>query len=110
MSHQSQLFDEDEPGILVPNVFVQETSKEAYKEIVNNPVELNGRYREYLDALEGVGHPATDQEVSRFAGHSDPNYFRPRRNELVKMGLVVESGKRVCAVSGKTALVWWVVE
>ena len=68
---------------------------------------ISVRHREYLEALRGVGHPATDLEVSRFAGHSDPNYFRPRRNELVKMGLVVEAGQRVCGVSGKTCLVWW---
>ena len=86
---------------------VQETSRQAYRDIVSHPHELNGRYHEYVDALRGVGHPATDQEVSRFAGHSDPNYFRPRRNELVKMGFVVEAGKRVCSVSGKTALTWW---
>jgi hypothetical protein len=128
MTHQSQLFDEED-GKLVPNpdVFhesvvgdvtgrehpvhvIRDTSRESYRDLLSHPLEVSGRHREYLDALRGLGHAATDQEVSRFAGHSDPNYFRPRRNELVKMGLVVESGKRVCSVSGKTALVWWVVE
>lgn len=128
--YQYQLFDEDVPGVLTPNpdIFhdpavgdvvtgrehpvhvVQDTSREAYRGIVSHPLELSGRHREYLDALRAMKHASTDQEVSRFAGHSDPNYFRPRRNELVKMGLVVESGKRVCSVSGKTALVWWVNE
>ena len=125
---QSQLFDEDEPGVLTPNpdIFhdpaavvtgrehpvhvVQDTSREAYRGIVSHPLEISGRHKEYLDALRGMGHASTDQEVSRFAGHSDPNYFRPRRNELVKLGLVVESGKRECSVSHKTALVWWVME
>jgi hypothetical protein len=62
---------------------------------------------EYLEALRKIGHPATDLEVSRFSGHNDPNYFRPRRNELVKMGLIVEIGKRECSVSKKTSLIWW---
>lgn len=87
---------------------VQETSRQAYRDIVSHPYELSGRYLEYLESLKGVGHPATDLEVSRFAGHSDPNYFRPRRNELVKMGFVCEAGRRVCSVSGKTAITWWI--
>ena len=86
---------------------VQETSRQAYRDIVSHPIELNGRYLEYLEALKKMGHASTDMEVSRFAGHSDPNYFRPRRNELVKMGLVCEAGRRVCSVSGKTAITWW---
>lgn len=86
---------------------VQETSREAYRDLLCHPLELNGRYREYLDALQSVGYPATDQEVSRYMGHGDPNYFRPRRNELVKMGVVRLVGKRKCGVSGKAAMVWW---
>lgn len=86
---------------------VQETSRLAYRDIISHPHELHGRYLEYLEALERVGHPATDLEVSRFAGKSDPNYFRPRRNELVKLGFVQKAGQRVCSVSGKTAMTWW---
>jgi hypothetical protein len=83
---------------------IRQTSLMAYEDILP---ELSQRHQEYIEALRQIGHPATDLEVSRYAGHSDPNYFRPRRNELVKMGLVVESGHRPCSVSGKTALVWW---
>ena len=83
---------------------IRQTSLLSYKDILP---ELSQRYQEYLVALRGVGHPATDQEVSRYAGKSDPNYFRPRRNELVKQGLIVEVGKRRCSVSGKTSLTWW---
>jgi hypothetical protein len=84
---------------------IRQTSLMAYRDLT--AIDLSSRYKEYLDALKSVGHPATDLEVSRFAGHSDPNYFRPRRNELARMGLVVEVGKRACAVSGKTSLIWW---
>lgn len=110
MVRQSQLFDEDDHGSLVPNTdfrVVQETSREAYRDIKSHPYELNGRYQEYLIELEEIGEPSTDQEVNFHAGHSDPNYFRPRRNELVKMGLVVKAGQRICRVTGKTAITWW---
>ena len=83
---------------------IRQTSLLSYRDVLP---QLSERYQEYLSALRGVGHPATDQEVSRFAGHGDPNYFRPRRNELVKLGMIVEVGKRSCCVSGKTALTWW---
>ena len=83
---------------------IRQTSLLSYRDVLP---QLSERYVEYLDALREIGHPATDQEVSRFAGHGDPNYFRPRRNELVKQGLLVECEARKCSVSGKTALTWW---
>lgn len=95
---------------------VQETSRMAYQEIVSHPFELHGRYFEYLHALEEIGHPATDSEVMSFAGKKDPNYFRPRRNELADANpetshfhnpLVKCVGKRVCGVSHKTCMTWW---
>jgi hypothetical protein len=48
----------------------------------------------------------TDRELARLMGFSDPNSVRPRRKEFCDAGLVVEAGKRVCTVSGKTAHVW----
>ena len=83
---------------------IRQTSLMAYRDILP---ELSTRYQEYLNALRDIGHPSTDLEVSRFSGHNDPNYFRPRRNELVKMGLIVECEKRECSVSHKTSLTWW---
>ena len=52
----------------------------------------------------------TDRELSEFLGYADPNKVRPRRNDLVRLGCVVECGKRVCGVSGKLALTWKVME
>jgi hypothetical protein len=83
---------------------IRQTSLLAYE--MMKPM-LSTRYVEYLDSLKKIGHPSTDLEVSRFSGHVDPNYFRPRRNELVKLGLIIEVGKRECSVSKKTSLVWW---
>lgn len=83
---------------------IRQTSLAAYEDIQQD---LSSRYKEYFEALREIGSPATDLEVSRHAGHSDPNYFRPRRNELVKLGLIIECEKRQCSVSGKTSLTWW---
>lgn len=48
----------------------------------------------------------TDRELSREAGYADPNQLRPRRTELLDMGLIREAGKRRCEVTGKTATTW----
>lgn len=63
--------------------------------------------RLYLVALLSLGCPSTDREVAQFVGIADPNYFRPRRNELVRMGLIGKCGKRKCLVSGKVVFTWW---
>lgn len=83
---------------------IRQTSLLSFAEMLKK---TNERQAQYLEALHGFGYPATDLEITRFAGHSDPNYFRPRRNELVKMGLIIECPKRECSVSHKTALTWW---
>jgi len=38
--------------------------------------------------------------------HGDPNKVRPRRFELMEMGLITEAGTRACRVSGRQALTW----
>ena len=48
----------------------------------------------------------TDREIADALGFPDPNAVRPRRKELVDMGLLSESDKRCCAVTGKTVLTW----
>lgn len=83
---------------------IRQTSLLSYRDILP---ELSKRYQEYLSELREIGQPSTDLEVAWHAGHMDPNYFRPRRNELVKLGVIIEAGKRQCGVSGKMALVWW---
>ena len=108
MDHQASLFEENPRGHLSHEV--RETSRESYRDLVRHPLEISGRHLEYLSTLRALGEAATDQEVCRAAGHLDPNYFRPRRNELVKLGLVVEAGRRVCGVTKKKAITWWVKE
>jgi len=91
-------------GVGVASLSVRQTSLLSYH---NMRECLGDRQLEYCEALAELGHPATDLEVSRFFGVGDPNYFRPRRFELMRLGVVVEVGKRVCGVSGRLACVWW---
>lgn len=50
---------------------------------------------------------STDAEITRFLGKEDPNFVRPRRYELEhELGLVERSGKKVCTITGRTALTW----
>ena len=48
----------------------------------------------------------TDLEYCKILGYPDPNMFRPRRKELLDAQLIVDTGKRVCTVSGKMAHTW----
>lgn len=48
----------------------------------------------------------TDQEIAKKLGFSDPNKVRPRRNELVKAGFLVNFGKKKCKITGKMAIFW----
>lgn len=68
--------------------------------------EVSGRQKMVLDALIRLGHPATDREICDFLFRTDPNFVRPRRNELYKKGLIKCVGQRTCHVSKKTAMIW----
>jgi hypothetical protein len=48
----------------------------------------------------------TDMEISKKLGFNDPNKIRPRRNELMKKGIIYECEKRECSVTHKVALTW----
>jgi hypothetical protein len=79
---------------------VQQTSIDSYR-----TVDLCDKQQTVLVAISAYPD-STDRELARNLGFSDPNNVRPRRFELVEMGYVIASGKRVCTVSGKTALTW----
>jgi hypothetical protein len=94
---------------------VAETSKESYKETIEDSFELSKRYLEYLKTLFKLDVPSTDQEVTKSAGKSDPNYFRPRRFELADVDpqtrrfnnpLIAEGEPRTCKITGKKAKTW----
>lgn len=81
------------------------TSILSYQELKET---LGERQRSVLDLIERF--PCrTDRELAKIAGVADPNMIRPRRTELTRRGLVRESGRRRCDVSGKLAATWRVV-
>lgn len=71
--------------------------------------ELGDRQRLVLELIETHPH-RTDRELARIAGAADPNVIRPRRSELYRKGLVRESGKRPCGVTGKLSTTWAAAE
>ena len=48
----------------------------------------------------------TDREIANIMGYPDPNKVRPRRNELMKAGIVEEHEKRTCMVGEKLSIAW----
>lgn len=50
-----------------------------------------------------VAHgPATDRDVMRWLGFSEPGAVRPRITELIGIGALEECGSIKCGVTGKT--------
>jgi len=81
---------------------IQETSVESYLEISKH---LGDKQEEVLFAIKQMV-AGTDTEIANYLGYSDINCVRPRRFELVELGLVREVGKRICSITGKRAIVW----
>ncbi len=84
---------------------MRQTSLLSYHDLQESG-EVSSRQKMVLDALIRLGHPATDREISDFLFRTDPNFVRPRRNELYKKGMIRCVGKRACLVSNKTAMIW----
>ena len=55
----------------------------------------------FIQGMKG----ATDEEIQHALG-MNPSTERPRRIELVRMGLVVDSGETRKTASGRSAVVW----
>jgi hypothetical protein len=85
---------------------VADTSKDSYKEIVESNM-VSNRQQEYLDMLNSLNEPSTDQEVTKAAGYGDPNYFRPRRKELYDNGFILRGMKRKCRITGRIVYTWY---
>lgn len=58
-----------------------------------------------LDAFHGATHGLTDEECQRLL-ELEGSTQRPRRVELVRRGLVVDSGTRRRTSAGRSAVVW----
>ena len=84
----------------IPYVFGSRTSQEAAVSIEPTAGTLRAKVLDYLrkgrDTDEGI----------QFALNMNPSTERPRRIELQKAGLVVDSGDRWTTASGRKAVVW----
>jgi len=83
---------------------MRQTSLISYHELLGKTKELTLIYTRILRCV-GIT-PRTDREIASLLGFSDPNHIRPRRNELVKKGLIAKIGMRKCEISGKLAILW----
>ena len=83
---------------------IQQTSLIAFNEL--NEILKNNTYKSIISVLNIWENGLTDREIAKILGYSDPNKIRPRRNELVKSGLIIENNKRICSVSKKLCIIW----
>lgn len=83
--------------------FLQSTSLDAFTNLKKG--KLGQMQQLVYDTIKKLGCP-TDLELARYLGYSDPNHIRPRRNDLVRMGLVVQHERRICSVSGRACYSW----
>ena len=84
----------------------RDTSILSYRELQPS---LGDKHQTVLVAFHA--YPcSTDLEIAYHLGFKDPNKVRPRRKELVDMGLIVDVGVRPCKISHKTAHIWSVVK
>lgn len=84
------------------------TSLLAYREL---QPKLSDRHQTVLVAFHA--YPcSTDLEIAYHLGFKDPNKVRPRRKELVDLGLIVDVdvGVRECKISGKKSHIWSVTK
>ncbi len=90
---------------------VMQTSLLSYLEMI--PL-LGERQRIVYGALKELcknRRDATDSEIALHLGRGDPNYVRPRRNELAyKLGLIMLSSRRKCNVTGRLCMAWRIRE
>lgn len=83
---------------------VRQTSVEAYFEVLPK---LGNRQFEVMMAL--YTKPATDKEIAEKLNRPI-NTVTPRRNELVKQGIVEEKERRECSITGHRAIAWGIVD
>lgn len=82
---------------------VRDTSLLAYVEI---QTKLGNMEAAVLETIR-LNPSLTDSEITEKLGYGkNTNRVRPRRNKLVDLGLVVDSGKRVCTVTKKLCHTW----
>ncbi len=90
---------------------IRQTSLMSYNQLLPK---LGERQRIVYGALKELckdRRDATDSEIALHLGRGDPNYVRPRRNELAyKHRLIMLSSRRKCGVTGRLCMAWKVKE
>lgn len=86
-----------------PYVKKYDTSREAAEKIIGKAGEL--RFRVYHRIRLSGEFGCTDEQIQK-AERMDPSTQRPRRVELVRAGLVRDSGRKRRTHSGRFAVVW----
>ena len=82
---------------------IQDTSKKSLKEIIIEK-KLGTLQTTVLKAFYNSPN-STDKEISE-SSNIPINIITARRNELVKEGLLEESERRPCKVTGRTSISW----
>ena len=83
------------------------TRKMLYKKIVAEGL-LSDRHQQVYNTIANYPN-STDREIMQLLGFKDANSVRPRRKELMDMGLIETVGKVKCKLSGRTVYAWCVV-
>jgi hypothetical protein len=82
---------------------IQDTSFEVY--LKNIYPSLGHRQAVVLHHLRNASVALTNTEIA--AALARPiNEITPRTNELRKLGLVIDAGRRICGVTGNRAHIW----
>jgi hypothetical protein len=72
------------------------------------PAVLRDQHKRIIECLTGLG-PQTDEAIQEWTGLS-PSSERPRRGELVEIGIVRDSGTTAPTHSGRSATRWEMVK
>jgi hypothetical protein len=84
---------------------MRKTSLMAYTQVPELG-EMQQRVYDKIKECNQLGIYPTDREIAFFLGYGDPNKIRPRRYELMEVGLIREEGKRKCTVTDRLAITW----
>lgn len=87
---------------------VRDTSIKTYYQILDEGI-LGERQVEVYELLYQKPN-LTDREITAELHQVDPNYTRPRRKELLDMGLIESSGKRQCSITHREVYQWRALE
>lgn len=90
-------------GIQAPYQSHSEPSSHAAESIQEQTPTL--RAKVFKCILQAGSHGHTDEEI-QFSLDINPNSERPRRIELVRLGMIRDSGKQRQTISGRKAAVW----